>query len=75
MPRARARRRAWLSVSKGRTAYLKIAVPLSGKVTRSTPDIDHTRTSWRVGVGRSAMTHRSVSRVEMRESSMIGSPM
>ncbi|GGT40522.1 hypothetical protein GCM10014713_37880 [Streptomyces purpureus] len=45
-----ARRRAWSSLSKGFLAYLKMAVEPSGKVTRSTPDMDHTRTSSRTAV-------------------------
>ncbi len=49
-PRVWARRRAWSSLSKGFLAYLKMAVAPSGKVTRSTPDMDHTRTSSRTAV-------------------------
>jgi hypothetical protein len=57
-PRVWARRRAWSSQSKGFLAYLKMAVEPSGKATRSTPDMDHTRTSSRTAVVRPVAVSR-----------------
>ncbi|MGI5468366.1 hypothetical protein [Streptomyces sp. CA-132043] len=51
-----------------------MAVLLSGKVSRSTPDIDHTRTSSRCGAGWVVRVHRSVSSSAIKVSSMGGAP-
>lgn len=72
-PRVWARRRAWSSLSNGLLAYLKIAVVPSGNVTRSTPDMDHTRTSSRTAVDWPATVSR-LSRSSALGFELMGAP-